>query len=112
MSTELERELKLTIAEFEQRIEQLERHTDPRVTEYRVTHRWAGWVIRYWLATVDPLEVALSKLSAAEQHLFNRGTRDVALEIAHHLIEFVPNLNSVEVCNEVGNGVCIHRDWP
>lgn len=96
-----------------------------RVVEHRITSHYHGlldhFVIRWWIES-DPefggvdhatAHQIVSDAVAAVYNTARSLDRRLGDEwIAHFLLERVPASNSVEVCDEHGNGVTIHRDWP
>lgn len=84
--------------------------TIPRVYEWRITRLRMGLLIRFWISQdiiPDPQE---AKRIADEA--VNHSTLSTMQEYAERIMEYSLAFNSVEVCDENGDGVCVHRDWP
>lgn len=93
-----------------------------KVKELRVTRKLFGpnnnvqFVIRLWIESDEKHGGATREQAVADldEALANIGetwdkTED---DLAEAIFEVVTSANSVEVCDEEGNGVTIHRDWP
>lgn len=84
------------------------------VLEHRVTRVVRQWVIRAWVEGNPDyggvLEPAEAQSIVGEAMLQTR--ERYAVLIAREVIDSCPAVNSVEVCDEYGQGVCMHRDWP
>ena len=90
-----------------------------RVYEWRLTYpiRW-DWTVRLWIER-DVEHGGVESFDEADELvrsvLYKLGKSNDWMEkedIASHLIEAVPQANSVEVCDNEGFGACVHRDWP
>jgi hypothetical protein len=95
-----------------------------RVLEYRITshlHLTGYFIVRWWIESEPEFggvdrDTAYRQTEDAIRAVYenaqsqDRSFKDI--EISHFLLERVPAANSVETCNEFGNGVTVHRDWP
>jgi hypothetical protein len=87
-----------------------------RVREWRVTTHLCGLTVRWWIES-DPeyggaSNMLFARMRVAEaQNLVGLGQRDPDA-IAAALLEACESANSIEVCDKLGDGVAMHRDWP
>lgn len=93
-----------------------------RVIEHRMTETICGWKVRFWLES-DPEFGGLDRQKAL---VVVKDARRTALAIAakepklfsdpEHLalwlLENVSCANSVEVCDNAGDGTAAHANWP
>lgn len=96
-----------------------------RVEEHRITIKTEkGFCIRFWIET-DPLFGGIpewddayklclnaTKYAMASRFGSNKYTMNVTKKRCRFLLIEIPAANSVEVCDESGNGITMHRDWP
>ena len=86
----------------------------PKVVEYRLSLFYGDYQIRAWFEG-DPEfgGLGLVETHKAWEKAFGE---DFVNHDPHYLCETLlercPTMNSVEVCNVAGNGVCMHRNWP
>jgi len=106
-------------------VTQRERVIEHRITTPIIIHTGnpAEWTIRWWIES-DPQHGGISDFRDALVAVSQAVGLPVAIAgvlqnepwtpigLAKHLIDLVPAANSVEVCNDIGSGVCVHRDWP
>jgi hypothetical protein len=97
-----------------------------RVTEWRLTRKFfpadgsaREITARFWIESDEsyPYFGGISRSTARERVLSACERVEKAgmfdpLPMATTLLEMVPDANSVEVCDDTGTGVAIHRDWP
>jgi len=87
-----------------------------RVLEWRVTTQWRGLLIRWWIESAPEFggasDMLVARVRVAEAQVkLGPGPADPKL-VAEALLEACEAANSVEVCNSLGDGVAVHRDWP
>ena len=90
----------------------------PFVLEHRVTTNLGGYIVRYWIEA-DPKrggvwdrEQAGMAVAAGERMVEEKPDLYSPGELARVLLHNISSANSIEVCDESGNGVAVHRDWP
>jgi len=92
-----------------------------KVVEHRVSEVICGWRVRFWLEsdpafgglirsravlTVKDARRGAIALQAKDSKVFNDPEH-----LALWLLENVECANSVEVCDNTGDGTAVHRDW-
>lgn len=86
------------------------------VLEHRITISDRGWTIRFWIEADidmggagygDSKIQAIQAVSNAPKSIF-----EFSDTLAAYLADKVKGTNSVEVCDEHGNGSVFHKDWP
>jgi len=87
-----------------------------RVKEWRVSSTQDKWTIRLWVES-DPEFGGVSQIEAYNKLIdvvrnMNSVFNTSADQLADYLFDKLPFANSVEVCDQHGNGTTIHRDWP
>ena len=87
-----------------------------RVKEWRISHNYGDFKIRLWVES-DTEYGGVSQVEAYNKLIdIVRCTTFVFSvsvdQVADYLFDRLPFANSVEVCDQYGNGTTIHRDWP
>jgi hypothetical protein len=87
------------------------------VVEWRLTMDIPGFTVRWWIEAdpehggVDEI-VARGLVEEARGQFIHPTDMSSPLYIAGFLLNHCHCANSVEVCDNKGNGVAVHRDWP
>lgn len=90
-----------------------------RVVEHRISTQIGPYTVRYWVeASAEhggvSREEAQKKIDQKENILKTTWGPELHehKKLALELCRVVPCANSVEVCDAMGNGTAVHRDWP
>jgi hypothetical protein len=79
-------------------------------TDKYVCRIWRGFDGDYGNSTNDELKDA-AKAMLTEGMRYQRGHPKYLAEIVCALVK-VERVNSVEIVDRAGNGICVHKDWP
>ncbi|SRR5260221_9386433 len=87
-----------------------------RVYEHRITSRMNGYNIRYWIES-DPAFGGVVTFGEARKAVFEaEKTAEIYAigpqQIVDALMHVCPCANSIEACDDFGDGGALHRDWP
>jgi hypothetical protein len=89
-----------------------------RITKVICLDGGRRWTIRWWIegspeyGGILDWQVASQAVQDVDQYLVTDSLNVTVKALAHWLFALLPAANSIEVCDELGNGICLHRDWP